>query len=187
MGIKNYEDLTPLHLDVLKEIGNIGSGNASAALSNMINKNVEVEMPQVKIVGFQEAMEGTGGTEQIVAGVLSRMSGGMDGMILLLMDKPLPSCLAGGCLWYDIALDKITFICTPRNKRMAPGHSVRACIHSILCMISCSFVITDFLYSNRNNTCPRTRCIVRSIYCGGKAREKSYDNTDKRYNHKNRN
>lgn len=87
MGIKNYEDLTPIHLDVLKEVGNIGSGNASAALSNMINKNVEVEMPQVKIVGFQEAMDETGGAEQIVAGVLSRMSGGMDGMILLLMDR----------------------------------------------------------------------------------------------------
>ncbi len=87
MGLKNYEDLTPIHLDVLKEVGNIGSGNASAALSNMINKNVQVEMPEVKIVGFQEAMDQTGGAEQIVAGALSRMSGGMEGMILLLMDK----------------------------------------------------------------------------------------------------
>ena len=89
-------------------------------------------------------------------------------LILLLMDKPLPSCLAGGCLWYDIALDKTAFICTPRNKRMAPGHSIRACIHSILCMISCSFVITDFLYSNRNNTCPGTRCVICIIHCGCK-------------------
>lgn len=87
MGINNYEDLTPMHLDVLKEVGNIGSGNASAALSNMIARNVEVEMPEVKIVGFQEVLEQSGGTEQIVAGVLSRMSGGMEGIIMLLMDK----------------------------------------------------------------------------------------------------
>lgn len=87
MGINNYEDLTPIQLDVLKEVGNIGSGNASAALSNMINKNVEVEMPHVKIVSFQEATDQSGGAERIVAGTMSRMSGGMDGMILLLMDR----------------------------------------------------------------------------------------------------
>lgn len=87
MGIKKYEDLTPVHLDVLTEVGNIGSGNASAALSNMINKNVEVEMPQVKIVDFQEATNQSGGAEQIVAGTMTRMSGGMEGMILLLMDR----------------------------------------------------------------------------------------------------
>ncbi len=87
MGINNYEDLTPIQLDVLTEVGNIGSGNASAALSNMINKNVKVEMPQVKIVSFQEATDQSGGAERIVAGTMSRMSGGMDGMILLLMDR----------------------------------------------------------------------------------------------------
>ncbi len=87
MGINNYEDLTPIQLDVLTEVGNIGSGNASAALSNMINKNVKVEMPQVKIVTFQEATDQSGGAERIVAGTMSRMSGGMDGMILLLMDR----------------------------------------------------------------------------------------------------
>ena len=87
MGINNYEDLTPIHLDVLTEVGNIDSGNASAALSNMINKNVEVELPEVKIVSFQEATDQSGGAEQIVAGTMTRMSGGMDGMILLLMDR----------------------------------------------------------------------------------------------------
>ena len=106
-------------------------------------------------------------------------------LILLLMDKPLPSCLAGGCLWYDIALDKTTFICTPRNKRMAPGHSVRACIHSILCMIACPFVITYFLYCDRNNTCPGTRCVICIIHCGCKTRQQSDDDSEERYNHNN--
>lgn len=87
MGINKYEDLTPIQLDVLKEVGNIGSGNASAALSNMINKNVKVEMPHVKIVSFQEATDQSGGVERVVAGTMSRMSGGMEGMILLLMDR----------------------------------------------------------------------------------------------------
>lgn len=87
MPLEKYEDLTDLHLDVLKEVGNIGSGNASAALSNMINKNVQIDMPSVRIVDFQEIVDREGGVEHVVAGVLSRMVGNIEGMILLLMDK----------------------------------------------------------------------------------------------------
>ena len=89
-------------------------------------------------------------------------------LILLFMDKPLPSCLAGGCLWYDIALDKTTFICTPGDKSVTPGHSICSCIHSILCMVTCSFMVTDFLYSNCNNACAGTRCVICIVHCGCK-------------------
>lgn len=86
MSVKKYEDLTPVHLDVLKEVGNIGSGNASTALSSLIQKDVMIEMPSVELLGFQEAIDQAGGAERIVAGVLSRMSGDVEGMILLLME-----------------------------------------------------------------------------------------------------
>lgn len=102
MGINKFEDLTPVHLDVLTEVGNIGSGNASAALSNMINKSVEVEMPQVKIVSFQEATDQSGGAEQIVAGTMTRMSGGMEGMILLLMDRDFVNAVVGSFFNSDV-------------------------------------------------------------------------------------
>ena len=87
MGIQKYEDLTPIQMDVLQEVGNIGSGNAAAALSNLISKNVEIDMPRVQIVGFQEAIDQAGGAERVVAGVLSRMVGNIEGMILLLIDR----------------------------------------------------------------------------------------------------
>ena len=98
MGIEKYEDLTPMHLDVLQEIGNIGSGNASAALSNLISKNVEIEMPRVEIVGFQEAIDQSGGAERVVAGVLSRMVGNIEGMILLLIDRNFINTVIGSFL-----------------------------------------------------------------------------------------
>ena len=87
MGIQRYEDLTPIQMDVLQEVGNIGSGNAAAALSNLISKNVEIEMANVKIVEFQEAIDQAGGAERVVAGVLSRMVGNIEGMILLFIDR----------------------------------------------------------------------------------------------------
>ena len=98
MGIEKYEDLTPLHIDVLQEVGNIGSGNAAAALSNLISKNVEIEMPKVQIVGFQEAIDQAGGAERVVAGVLSRMVGTIEGMILLLIDKNFINVVIGSFL-----------------------------------------------------------------------------------------
>lgn len=102
MGINNFQDLNPVHLDVLTEVGNIGSGNASAALSNMINKNVEVELPQVKTVSFQEAMDQPGGAEQVVAGTMTRMSGGMEGMILLLMDRDFVNTIIESFFGHDV-------------------------------------------------------------------------------------
>ena len=98
MGIQTYEDLTPIHIDVLQEVGNIGSGNAAAALSNLISKNVEIEMPRVEIVGFQEAIDQAGGAERVVAGVLSRMVGNIEGMILLLIDRNFINCVISSFL-----------------------------------------------------------------------------------------
>ena len=98
MGIEKYEDLTPIHIDVLQEVGNIGSGNAAAALSNLISKNVEIEMPAVQIVGFQEAIDQAGGAERVVAGVLSRMVGNIEGMILLLIDRNFINVVIGSFL-----------------------------------------------------------------------------------------
>ena len=106
-------------------------------------------------------------------------------LILLFMDKPLPSCLAGGCLWYDIALDKTTFICTPRNKGMTPRQTICPGINCIFCMVTGSLMITDFLYCDRNNTCPGTRCVICIIHCGCKTRQQSDDDSEERYNHNN--
>jgi len=85
--IKNFEDLNEMHIDVLKEIGNIGSGNASTALSSMIGKEILIKMPSVKILGFQEAIENNGSPEDLVAAVLIRLKNEVEGMILLLVQK----------------------------------------------------------------------------------------------------
>ena len=98
MGIEKYEDLTPMQIDVLQEVGNIGSGNAAAALSNLISKNVEIEMPTVKIVDFQEAINQAGGAERVVAGVLSRMVGNIEGMIILFIDRNFINTVIGSFL-----------------------------------------------------------------------------------------
>jgi chemotaxis protein CheC len=85
--LKKYEDLNDTHIDVLREIGNIGSGNASTALSSMTGKEILISMPEVKFLGFQEAIEKNGSPEETVAAVLIRLKEDIQGMILLIVEQ----------------------------------------------------------------------------------------------------
>ena len=82
MTIKNYDQLSSLELDTLKEIGSIGTGNAATSLSALIGKPVRIQMPEVRIMGYNEAIEWIGGPEEITAGVLVGMSGQISGIML---------------------------------------------------------------------------------------------------------
>ena len=86
MSIDRYEDLNDMQLDVLREIGNIGSGNATTALSSMIGKMVDIEVPRVQFLNFQDAIDAAGGAEKNIAGVLVRINGDINGMILFLFE-----------------------------------------------------------------------------------------------------
>ncbi len=80
--IRNYDQLTSLEIDTLREIGSIGTGNAATALSQMLGKEVRITMPEVRIMGYNEAIEWIGGPEAVTAGVLVKMSGDVGGIML---------------------------------------------------------------------------------------------------------
>jgi len=42
----NFDNLDNIQIDVLREIGNIGSGNAATALAKMLNKRVNMDVPK---------------------------------------------------------------------------------------------------------------------------------------------
>ncbi|WP_071395317.1 chemotaxis protein CheC [Bacillus tuaregi] len=72
----NFIDkITTTHLDILKEIGNIGAGNAATALSMILDKRIEMQVPNVQVVTFDEMIEMAGGAENVVAGVYLRIEG----------------------------------------------------------------------------------------------------------------
>ncbi len=82
MKIKNYDELNYLEIDTLREIGSIGTGNAATALSQLLQKEVRITMPEVRIMGYNEAIEWIGGAEEITAGVLMRLGGEINGIML---------------------------------------------------------------------------------------------------------
>ena len=82
MAIKNYDELNSLELDTLREVGSIGTGNAATALSQMLAREVRITMPEVRIMEYNEAIEWIGGPEEITAGVLVKLSGQLNGIML---------------------------------------------------------------------------------------------------------
>jgi chemotaxis protein CheC len=63
------------HLDILKEIGNIGAGHAATALSTIMNKKIDMKVPCVRIMTFDEMIEMAGGAENVVVSVYFRIEG----------------------------------------------------------------------------------------------------------------
>lgn len=76
-----------MHIDILKEIGNIGAGNAATSLSQMLSKRIEMNVPEVKILKYNDAIESIGGAENVVVGILVSFNGDIEGVILFLLKK----------------------------------------------------------------------------------------------------
>ncbi|MEL7623571.1 MAG: chemotaxis protein CheC [Clostridiales bacterium] len=85
--MKNLDDLNDLQLDVLREIGNIGSGNAASALSTMLDRPVDISVPKVMILDYNEVTDSLGGPEELLVGLLLSLSGDVTGMIMFLLHK----------------------------------------------------------------------------------------------------
>ena len=82
-----FDTLNPLHMDVLKEIGNIGAGNAATSLSMMLDMPVDMDLPLVNLLDFSTVADSVGGPENLVYGVLVELHGEVEGIIMFLLDK----------------------------------------------------------------------------------------------------
>ena len=80
-------ELNENHIDVLKEIGNIGAGNAATSLSQMLSKRIDMNVPEVSLLDYDNVINSIGGAENVVVGILVSFEGDIDGVILFLLKK----------------------------------------------------------------------------------------------------
>ncbi|MDD4602103.1 MAG: chemotaxis protein CheC [Negativicutes bacterium] len=91
-----YEDilkLSALQLDALREIGNVGAGNSATALSQIINRKIDMTVPQVAIMPLDDVPNVVGGPDAMVAGVYLRVFGPAPSSILFLLPRDSAFCL----------------------------------------------------------------------------------------------
>jgi len=82
----DYSELSAVQLDVLQEVGNIGAGNAATALSQLLNEKVDMAVPSVNIIPFDDIFSKIG-VEEVVIGVIVRVLGDIPGNILFTIEK----------------------------------------------------------------------------------------------------
>src|SRR5699024_4400194 len=79
------DKLTEFQKDVLREIGNIGAGNATTSMSQMIEKEIVMEVPSVNIVTINEMMDLIGGAEKLIVAIFFRIKGEITGTVYFIL------------------------------------------------------------------------------------------------------
>ncbi|MDN5345250.1 MAG: chemotaxis protein CheC [Clostridia bacterium] len=86
--METWDKLNALHLDALKEIGNIGAGNAATALANMLGGRIQMTVPRAGVLPLQEIASLVGYEEEPVACVEFSVSGPAPSKIFFLLNEP---------------------------------------------------------------------------------------------------
>lgn len=83
----NIGDLTEFHLDMLREIENIGMGNAATSLSDMLGQKIDVSVPNVDVIDISEVYDKMNGAENMVVGIIFNMTGDLEGCMLFILEE----------------------------------------------------------------------------------------------------
>lgn len=84
---------TNIQLDALKEVSNVGTGNAATALSMILGKKVDMTVPHVQIIKMEELFKGS--EETLVVGVVVRAIGDIPGNILIIFQENVAKEIVG--------------------------------------------------------------------------------------------
>ena len=105
MAKLELDSMNVVQYDVLKEIGNIGAGNATTALATMLQIKVDMKVPKVALLDFQELPEILGGAENIIAGILLTLNGNIDGMMMFVLERDAAHSMVNMLMGQDMPLD----------------------------------------------------------------------------------
>lgn len=82
------EQVNEMYMDVLREIGNIGAGNATTAIANMLNLRIDMSVPKVEFMPVEKLGTAIGSEDDIIVGIMLGVEADIDGSMMFLMDLP---------------------------------------------------------------------------------------------------
>ena len=102
MAKVDLNNMDGVYFDVLREIGNIGAGNATTALAQLLNMKVDMLVPKVSLLDFKDVGSAMGGEEQIMAGIYQVVEGDISGSIMFLLEEKSVRELVGRLMGIEI-------------------------------------------------------------------------------------
>ena len=101
-----YDSLNELQLDVVKEIGNIGAGNACTALSVLLGAVVDMSVPNVQVLDFDSTSQYLGGGSNQILGIQIDVTDDLEGMMFHIVRKPFAERIIN--TFYERHLEDLT-------------------------------------------------------------------------------
>lgn len=78
---------TDIQLDAIREVGNIGTGNAATALSKLLSCMIDMAVPKVGVVSIYELSQHFGDPDQQIAAVFVRSLGGFGCSLIFIQQE----------------------------------------------------------------------------------------------------
>lgn len=91
-----------MYLDILREIGNIGAGNATTAIASMIGTKINMDVPNVKLMEASELGGAICDEEQTVVGIFLEVMNDISGSMMFLMDVDSSHVIVNKLMCRDI-------------------------------------------------------------------------------------
>ena len=74
-----------MYMDVLREIGNIGAGNATTSLAAMINEQIDMKVPKVELMDAAKLSSAICPEDEIIVGIFLEVTHDITGSMMFLM------------------------------------------------------------------------------------------------------
>ncbi|MBO5246266.1 MAG: chemotaxis protein CheC [Eubacterium sp.] len=85
MGQFSFDNLNSMYFDVLKEIGNIGAGNATTAIATMLNLTIDMKVPKVELRAVEDLGNAICPEEETIVGIFLEVQNDISGSMMFLM------------------------------------------------------------------------------------------------------
>lgn len=99
------EDVNNQYLDVLKELGNIGAGNATSAIANMLGMKIDMNVPSIRLMEVSMLGRAVGEEDQTIVGIFLEVENDINGSMMFLLDIPSARYLVNKLMMQEVGED----------------------------------------------------------------------------------
>lgn len=106
MGKISLEQVNDMYLDILREIGNIGAGNATSAIANMLGMKIDMNVPNVRLMEVSKLGLAVGAEDETIIGIFLEVENDIDGSMMFLLDIPSARYLVNKLMMTDAPVEQ---------------------------------------------------------------------------------
>ena len=98
----SLDDVNNMYIDVLKELGNIGAGNATTAIASMISEKIDMRVPKVELMEASKRGSAICPEDETIVGIFLEVQEDISGSMMFLMKMPAAHYLVNKLMMRDL-------------------------------------------------------------------------------------